>query len=255
VWSLTGGAHREFPGHQAGVGSFTVLDDHTVVSYGDDGTALSWDPRSGRNVTTEPLPRPHPVGAEVVVRMAGPRGHQEVTGDVEGTIRVRDSSTGTTVQTFRGPGGPIISLATTADGVLGGCVSGVLSSWGLDSPKLRWERRAHTSLLTGIVVAGDRVVTGGADGFVRMWRITDGEPLGTLAELGQPIGTIAVRHDGDQLVIAAGERLIILDIAAGAVVATFYGDARISALAVLSDGGIVCGEAAGAVHFLTLLSG
>lgn len=255
VWDLTAGAHRELPGHQAGVGSFTVLDDHTVVSHGDDGTALSWDPRSGQNVTTEPLPRSRPVGADVVVRIAGPRGHQEVTGHMEGTIRVRDSSTGTTVQTFRGPGGPIISLATTADRVLSGCVSGVLSSWGLDSPKPRWERQAHTSLLTGIVVADDRVVTGGADGLVLAWRITDGEPLDTLAELGQPIGAIAVRDGGDQLVIAAGERLMILDIAAGAVVATFYGDGRISALAVLPDGGIVCGEAAGAVHFLTVVPG
>jgi len=254
VWQLAGGAHRELPGHQAGVDSLTVLDDRTVVSYGDDGTALSWDPRSGRAIATEPPPRPASVAADVV-RMAGPLGHQEVTGDIEGTVRVRDLSEGTTVQTYRGPGGPIISLATTADGVLSGCVSGVLSAWGLDSPKPRWERQAHTSLLTGIVVVDDRVVTGGADGLVRAWRLTDGEPLDTVAELGQPIGAIAVRQDGDQLVITAAERLIILDIATGAVVATFYGDGRISALAVLSDGGIACGEAAGAVHFLTLVSG
>ncbi|MET8875090.1 NB-ARC domain-containing protein [Nocardia sp. NPDC004604] len=175
-----------------------------------------------------------------------------VVGGIRGQVSVWDFTTRHQIQTYRGRGGPIISLATAVDQVLSGCVSGVLSAWRLGSPELVWEQQAHDSLLTGILIVGDRVVTGGGDGAIRLWRLTDGARIGVLAELGAPVRAIAALHGGRRIAVGAGDLLAVYDLESGIEVACFTGDGRITAIAPLPDGGVACGEAAGAVHILTL---
>lgn len=184
--------------------------------------------------------------------VAGFDDHHVVVGGARGHVGVWDVTTGQPIQSYRGTGGPIISLGVAEDRVLSGCVSGVLSAWCLGSPEPVWEHQAHDSLLTGILVLGEQALTCGSDGTVRSWRISDGEPLGVIAELGEPVRTITALHGDRRIAIGAGDRLTVHDVESATEVACFSGDGRITTIAALPDGGIACGEAAGAVHILTL---
>ncbi|MGO4612576.1 WD40 repeat domain-containing protein [Nocardia sp. 2YAB30] len=178
--------------------------------------------------------------------------HHVVVGGVQGEIGVWDVTAGLQIQCYRGTGGPIISLAVAEHRILSGCVSGVLSAWCLGSPEPVWEHRAHDSLLTGILVVGERVVTCGGDGTVRSWRVSDGESLGVIAELGEPVRTITALRGDQRVAIGVGDRLTVHDVESATEVACFSGDGRITTVTALPDGGVACGEAAGAVHILTL---
>jgi hypothetical protein len=58
--------------------------------------------------------------------------------------------------------------------------------------------------------------------------------------------------DGRRVVAAAANSVVLWDVATGQETARFDGDAGISSVAVGADGLIVCGEATGAVHLLTV---
>ncbi|MGW4324990.1 NB-ARC domain-containing protein [Nocardia sp. NPDC004573] len=186
------------------------------------------------------------------ISVPGFEDHHIVVGGVRGQVGVWDVRTGERTRCYRGTGGPVISLACTEHRILSGCVSGVLSAWCLDMAEPVWEQHAHDSLLTGILVVGQQVVTCGGDGAVRSWRISDGEPLGVIAEMSEPVRAIAALGDDRGLAIAAGDRVTVYDMGSATETACFSGDGRITAIAALPDGGIACGEAAGAVHILTM---
>jgi WD40 repeat protein len=138
VWSLsTGELIAVLTGHAESVNGadFVMLDRHPVaLTVSTDATLRVWDLAQPQHEV--PLP-----GACTRMTSAGGWGAADgrpvvVTGDIEGTLTVRDAATGDVVSDFTGhEGGIIASLACTElDGVgaaLSGGSDGTLRLWDL----------------------------------------------------------------------------------------------------------------------------
>ncbi len=129
----------------------------------------------------------------------------------DGELRSWDPVTGAAHGAWRDGGAPLSALAVAADGTL------VTASW--DGAIRRWRDGVatvigrHDGAATAVVVAGERVVSGGRDRTVRVWA-TDGEQR--LALLESEISNLA--HDpagGRVLVGTARGRIHGLDLATG----------------------------------------
>jgi len=70
---------------------------------------------------------------------------------------------------------------------------------------------------------------------------------------GDAVRAVATAPNGRWVIAAAANVAVLWDVSTGREVARFDGDAGISATAISDDGLVVCGEATGAVHLLTLI--
>ena len=225
--------------------------DRYAVAGTVQGTLCVWDLRSGAG------PRVLDTGEPVQVLCTTSDGRMIFTGGVAGTAGVWAADTGANQQVFRGRGGPILTLAVpNGQQVLTGCIDGYLTSWDLVSGRLLWERQAHESLLSQMAVLGSddkRIATGGGDGAVRVWRVADGALVADMKGTGDAVRAVATAPNGRWVIAAAANVAVLWDVSTGREVARFDGDAGISATAISDDGLVVCGEATGAVHLLTLI--
>jgi subtilisin-like proprotein convertase family protein/WD40 repeat protein len=90
-------------------------------------------------------------------------------------------------------------------------------------------------------------VTGGADGFVRLWDAASGAPTGAVVQRAlEPIVAVALGPDGRYLASATGREVRVAGVADGVVTAEHAAAAEVTALALASDA-LVFGDAAGGV--------
>src|SRR4029079_13304597 len=90
---------------------------------------------------------------------------------------------------LRGHGGPVRALAISADGKT--AVSG-----SFDTSRIRWSLtrnaaeqvlRFHESAVNAVALAPDgRIVTGGEDGKIALWRPVSAQPMGVVARPPAP---------------------------------------------------------------------
>jgi WD40 repeat protein len=108
LWNLdSGGQHRVFEGGRLGVTSVVFSPDGTQVLTGGQVVRL-WDTASGGEIRTFP-PSWGPAAFS-------PDGKQVVMGDLDGTVRLCDTSTGNQLRSFRGHSHAVTSVAFSPDG-------------------------------------------------------------------------------------------------------------------------------------------
>lgn len=79
--------------------------------------------------------------------------------------------------------------------------------WELTDGSLRRHFEGHEGDVLTLALDGERLATGGADGTVRQWRISSGEPVRLLAGLDASVKAVALRRD---LVAAAAGGTVML---------------------------------------------
>ncbi|MCZ7634803.1 MAG: hypothetical protein M5U12_01260 [Verrucomicrobia bacterium] len=122
---------------------------------------------------------PHPDGRRVVIALSS-----------DG-VRVWDAVAGTQVAAFPGLGEEISELALDPQGrwfALGG-MQGAVTVRDSETGETRWQVRAHPNALWRVAfdAAGERLLSVGADGRVRVWAATDGRELLTVVASGSPL--------------------------------------------------------------------
>jgi WD40 repeat protein len=129
-----------------------------------------------------------------------PDGQQIVSGNADGTIRVWRVADGRLIRTVRAHTSAIGNTVFSPDGrLLAFTVGNTIELWDVS----RWERvrtlTGHTSVARCVVFApnGRILASGGADGTVRFWRVSDGMLLQTYdEETSLDVLSIAFSPDG-----------------------------------------------------------
>jgi cytochrome c len=114
---------------------------------------------------------------------------------------------------LRGHGGPVRALAVSADGTI--AVSGSFDSsairWSLSRNAAEQVLRFHESAVNAIAVAPDgRIVTGGEDGKIAVWRPGATAPATVLEGHTAPIVGLAISPDGSTAASASWDRTVRL---------------------------------------------
>ena len=141
---------------------------------------------------------------------------------------------------LRGHGGPVRALAISADGAT--AISG-----SFDSSAIRWSLRRntaeqvlrfHESAVNAVAIAPDgRIVTGGEDGKIAIWRPNAAAPAAVLEGHTAPIVALAISPDGRRLASASWDRTVRLWPLAGGAAQTLEGHQQnVNGVAFTPDG-------------------
>lgn len=70
-----------------------------------------------------------------------------------------------------------------------------------ESPPIVWERQAHNGAIYDLAFSpdGQLIATAGADGVIKLWRASDGEPIATLSGHTSVVSSVAFSPDGSYL--------------------------------------------------------
>ena len=176
-------------------------DGATVVTGGEDGVARVYD-RRGQNFLRE-LRHGAPVTAVAFL----PDGTLATAGK-DGIAIVWDAAAGAPLRRLRHGGGPIRSLAVSADGkrLVTGGRDGSARVWDTASGRLV-ATLPHPKAVDVVRVSPDGrlVATGAGDRFARVWEAATGRLLYSLDQ-GGFVEDVAFSPDGDELATAGANR-------------------------------------------------
>jgi WD40 repeat protein len=181
LWDLrVPGPLQVLAGHRATVSSVRLSPDGLLVASGGwDGTARLWDAEAGIALA---VLEGH--GANVTAVALHPAGRQVATGAEDGTIRVFDPRTRRLLRTLAGHGASVTSVAFTPDGrfLLSSSRDTTLRAWDLRrGEEIRSLAHPAPVLAAALARIAGLVVTGGADGSLRAFRLDwDLDPEGAL---------------------------------------------------------------------------
>jgi len=177
--------HRLF-GHEAGVNAaaFVAPDLARAISAGDDGTLRLWDLKSGEELAVW---RGHE--KKVVAVAVSPDGRFVASGSWDRTVRLWDAATGAPLARFTGHEGSVNAVAFLPEnqGIISAGYDGALWLWPLHGQAVNQgaeARLASTGFpINDLAVApnGRHLLTGSADGSLRLWDWQEREELARLA--------------------------------------------------------------------------
>ena len=181
LWRVPGGGFAGIGvGPRALTGVVFSPDGKSVLAGDVTGTARVFAATAGNVLAV--LARP-PDG--VTTAAFSPDGRLLVTGSADGTVRLWDSGATPELRVVARPAGCCTALAAGRDGVFvaaGRRVTRYLRGHAVGSHR-------QPAAVTALGSAGGALVTGGADGRVRVWRHA-GAPSSTL-EVGAPVTAVA----------------------------------------------------------------
>ncbi len=141
--------------------------------------------------------RGHP-GYSVYSVAYGPAEGQILTGDGDGTIRIWDRANEEVLRRYAPHRGRVSGIRVSEDGkrILsfgGGVLVEALAATG--KPRLNMDRHLAAVQAAAFTPDGQQVVSGSADGTLRLWEVETGVSL-QLMETGSPVQAVAVSPDG-----------------------------------------------------------
>ncbi len=114
---------------------------------------------------------------------------------------------------LRGHGGPVRALAVSPDGAaaLSGSFDTSAIRWSLKNNSAEQVLRFHESAVNAVAIAPDgRLVTGGEDGRVAVWKPGEAQPTTAFEGHTAPVVSLAVSPDGSTVASASWDRTIRL---------------------------------------------
>ncbi|HMA33538.1 MAG TPA: WD40 repeat domain-containing protein, partial [Chloroflexia bacterium] len=255
VWDLATGAElRTITGAAAWAQAVAAIPGgRHAVSGGPDSALHIWDLTDGALVRT--LAGPLFQGVEALALT--PDGERAVIAAGDHLLWVLDLRSGTVLGTFAGHTDSLTAVVVTPDGrrALSASWEQDVRVWDLGSGAPLPALEGHSGPLGSLAISPDgRRAFAGAWDQILVWDLAQGAVLRPLAGPGEGIHALVVTPDSRHIVAGGGDRTLrIYDLASGALVATFAGDAPFWSCAVAPDGLIiVAGDERGRVHFLRL---
>jgi cytochrome c len=141
---------------------------------------------------------------------------------------------------LRGHGGPVRAVAVSADGAI--ALSGSFDTsailWSLKSGSAEQVLRFHDSAVNAVALLPDgRLVTGGEDGRIAIWRRGETQPQHVLAGHTAPVVALAVSPDGKRIASGSWDRTVRVWPVEGGTPVTLEGHQQnVNGVAFASDG-------------------
>jgi WD40 repeat protein len=193
------------------VGLSMTADGSKIATAGADKTPTVWTLADGKASITLPLAGP---AQEVAISPNGSRLAVAFTEEKANHLRVYDGMTGRELQALPDPAAPVRSLSFLADNrtlVSGGDDKAVT----IHDVAVTVAVPVHTGGVVGLALnpAVPQAITAGADKTIKLWDLTTGKELKTIANLPQPITSLSASRDFTALAVTAGKVAKVLQIA------------------------------------------
>lgn len=198
-----------------------------------------------------------------------PNGQMIISGGQDATIRLWDFSSGKEVHKFIGHEGPVYNISVMQDGKHFVSVADkdlAVKIWNIENRELVSSLAPNSAHVTAVAVSPDQrfIVTGGEDGFARIWDIDRGVLLRT-SEHEHSIYSMTISPDGRHLLCGSkrtpGERypgvVWVWDFELGVLLKTLSGHmGHVTAITMTADSKyILSGDQHGSVYLWDLETG
>lgn len=239
VWELDGGAMvGQFGEPDAQVRKLAWLDDRRMVTASDMGRVRLWALESGDVLKSYEGATGLVTGLEVF-----PERGWVVAGMHDGGLYVWDAETGGLLMERRGEPGHGFAGLKDEGRLLTAGISNRVGEWDLAGGGVVRVFEGHTTSVTlGVAFSpdGQWVVSGGAEGSIRLWERSSARPVRTFEGHGAGTMTVAFSPDGRRLLSTRGAPRPTAqwwDTETGQVVGEFAWDVGWPTAAVLSGDG------------------
>ncbi len=198
-----------------------------------------------------------------------PNGQMIVSGGQDATIRLWDFASGKEVHKFIGHEGPVYNMAIMQDGKHLVSVADkdlAVKIWNIENHELVSSLAPNSAHVTAVAISPDQrfIITGGEDGFARIWDIDRGVLLRSL-EHEHGIYSMTISPDGRHLLCGSkrtpGERypgvVWVWDFELGVLLKTLSGHmGHVTAITMTADSKyILSGDQHGSVYLWDLETG
>lgn len=217
VWNgdRQGSPYFELPGHEGGTTCVAYdAENHRIVSAGVDKVIRVWSAdRAGK-----PLLELGGHDGEVTSIALSSDGERIVSGSADKSVRIWNAKRrGQPLMTLTGHTNKVTCVAISRDGnrVAAGSDAGIIKIWdvnqggeALQSINARYFQSTQIRSVA-FNPDGTRLVTGGADWRIRVWRTSGSEkPLHTLLDHAGPINATVFSNDGKRIFSASQDGTI-----------------------------------------------
>jgi len=256
VWNVESGEElRTLRGHTGPVRAVVVtLDGRCTISASDDRTLKVWDIESGKELLTLEG-HTDKVNAVTVT----PDSRYAISASDDRTLGIWDIKNGEKLRTLEGHANWVNAVAATPDGryAISASDDKMLKVWDIKNGKELRTLKNHTNEVNAVAVTPDGryAISASGDRNLKVWDVESGEELRTLRGHTGPVRAVVVTLDGRCTLSASDDMTLkVWDVESGEIIASFSGEAYLSACAISPNGvTIVAGEASGRVHFLQLM--
>ena len=199
-----------------------------------------------------------------------PDGSQFASGAEDGTVRVWDAATGSTLATFEGHSDGVYGIAWSPDGtqLASGAADNTVRIWNVATSETVAVLEGHTGTVRSVAWSPDgaQLASGAADGTLRIWDAATWTVAYTLSGHTAEVNSVAWSPDGAQLASGSDDMTVrVWDATTGNALTTFEGHTdRVWSVAWSPDGSrLASGSGDGTVRiwdmafdaFLTTLAG
>jgi WD40 repeat protein len=217
-----------------------------------DGKVRIWDLRSGRVVRDLEAHSGYCYAA-----LFSPDGRRLATAGLDGAVKLWNPETWTLERTLREKGGAVFCLAFASGGrrvVAGGPEGAWAWTPGEGGPATLG---SHASGVTALAAQGDRALTAGADGSLRLWDLAAAKELRTFEGPKSGLAAAAFHPDGRSFATAGADGVVRLWEPASPkpVRALEAQGGPIRAIAYTSGGRFLAAAGAGGVRFWDVVFG
>ncbi len=251
-------------------------DGRRLVSGGEDGAAIAWDPSTGRKINPvdegklpirglalmgdnkrvaicrgEPSIKICQDGKETLLKghagkvmclAVSADGKRLVSGSEDKLVKVWEVQSGDSTLSLSGHTDAVLAVAINDEGtqVASASADGMVKVWDIESGLPIYTLTGHKGAALCVAFSGDgtRVVSGGRDGTIKVWDLEDGKEAYALAGHIGGVGGIAINMDATRLVSGGADGMLkIWDALAGKELQTLKGHtAAVACVALSADG-------------------
>ena len=202
LWDVSGGKPLQTLKGEIGSGSVALSLNGRLALTGAGWHATLWDAVRGESLHS------YLVGVGVAAVAMSPYGRHVVTADLVGNDAILwDTQTGTDIQTFKGHGQRIISVALSVNGkrVVTGSLDKTAILWSTDTGKPLQTFKKHTEGISSVALSvdGKQLLTGSWDSTAILWNADTGKPLQTFKGHSGHILSVAISPTNTHYVTAA----------------------------------------------------